>query len=77
MLVKVAPDEGVVVMALIENIRREDLNPLEQAQGLRRRMISKGKLRVLKSGQQGELAIAFGSLDEFNGLLAKLGASDR
>jgi ParB family transcriptional regulator, chromosome partitioning protein len=35
-LVKSVPDEAAAVMALIENIQREDLNPLEEAQGLRR-----------------------------------------
>jgi ParB family chromosome partitioning protein len=193
-LVKVVPDEAAAVMALIENIQREDLNPLEEAQGLQRlvaefaltheqaaqavgrsRSAASNLLRLLnltppvqqmlmagdldmgharallgleagqqvasaheivakkmsvreaeklvakaqgvgrqatlirvkkdksrdilrleeqladvltakvdirvqkssKSGQQGELAIAFGSLDELTGLLAKLGASDR
>ncbi len=36
MLVKPVPDEAAAVMALIENIQREDLNPLEEAQGLKR-----------------------------------------
>jgi ParB family transcriptional regulator, chromosome partitioning protein len=35
-LVKPVPDEAAAVMALIENIQREDLNPLEEAQGLLR-----------------------------------------
>jgi len=35
-LVKDVPDESAAVMALIENIQREDLNPLEEAQGLMR-----------------------------------------
>jgi len=35
-LVKNVPDEAAAVMALIENIQREDLNPLEEAQGLQR-----------------------------------------
>jgi ParB family chromosome partitioning protein len=35
-LVKAVPDEAALVMALIENIQREDLNPLEEAQGLKR-----------------------------------------
>lgn len=35
-LVKPVPDEAAAAMALIENIQREDLNPLEEAQGLQR-----------------------------------------
>lgn len=35
-LVRPVPDESAAVMALIENIQREDLNPLEEAQGLQR-----------------------------------------
>lgn len=35
-LVRKVADENAAVMALIENIQREDLNPLEEAQGVRR-----------------------------------------
>jgi ParB family transcriptional regulator, chromosome partitioning protein len=35
-LVRDVPDEAAAAMALIENIQREDLNPLEEAQGLKR-----------------------------------------
>ncbi len=35
-LVRDVPDESAAVMALIENIQREDLNPLEEAHGVRR-----------------------------------------
>ena len=35
-LVKDVPDEAAAAMALIENIQREDLNPLEEAHGLKR-----------------------------------------
>src|SRR3954467_9406165 len=35
-LVKAVPDEAAAAMALIENIQREDLNPLEEAHGLQR-----------------------------------------
>jgi len=35
-LVKQVPDTAALAMALIENIQREDLNPLEEAQGVQR-----------------------------------------
>ena len=35
-LVKPVPDTAALAMALIENIQREDLNPLEEAQGVQR-----------------------------------------
>jgi ParB family transcriptional regulator, chromosome partitioning protein len=35
-LVRNVPNEAAAAMALIENIQREDLNPLEEAQGLHR-----------------------------------------
>lgn len=35
-IVRDVADDAVAIMALIENIQREDLNPLEEAQGLQR-----------------------------------------
>ena len=35
-LVREVPDEKALAMALIENVQREDLNPLEEAQAIRR-----------------------------------------
>ena len=35
-LVKAVPDQSALALALIENIQREDLNPLEEAQGVQR-----------------------------------------
>lgn len=35
-LIKEVPDESALAMALIENIQRENLNPLEEAQGVQR-----------------------------------------
>ena len=43
-------------------------------------LTAKVEIRVkkrTKRGEQGEVAIGFGSLDELNGLLSKLGLSDR
>jgi len=42
-LVRDAPDQSVVAMALIENIQREELSPLEEASALRR-LITEFKL---------------------------------
>ena len=41
-LVRDVPNEAAAAMALIENIQREDLNPLEEAQGLQRLIIEFG-----------------------------------
>jgi ParB family chromosome partitioning protein len=49
-LVKEVPDESAAVMALIENIQREDLNPLEEAQGLHR-LIDEFKLTHEQAAQ--------------------------
>jgi len=35
-LVRSVPDNAALALALVENIQREDLNPLEEAQGLKR-----------------------------------------
>lgn len=35
-VVRTIPDEAALAMALIENIQRENLNPLEEAQGIKR-----------------------------------------
>lgn len=49
-VVKVVADEAAAAMALIENIQREDLNPLEEAQGLQR-LISEFKLTQEQAAQ--------------------------
>src|SRR5438045_1012786 len=35
-LVRKVPDQAALALALVENIQREDLNPLEEANGLQR-----------------------------------------
>ena len=49
-LVKNVPDEAAAAMALIENIQREDLNPLEEAQGLQR-LVSEFRLTHEQAAQ--------------------------
>ncbi|HEY6087822.1 MAG TPA: ParB/RepB/Spo0J family partition protein [Burkholderiaceae bacterium] len=49
-LVRAVADEAAAVMALIENIQREDLNPLEEAQGLKR-LIDEFKLTHEQAAQ--------------------------
>jgi ParB family chromosome partitioning protein len=49
-LVKPVPDETAAVMALIENIQREDLNPLEEAHGLQR-LVTEFKLTHEQAAQ--------------------------
>ncbi len=49
-LVKAVADEAAAVMALIENIQREDLNPLEEAQGLQR-LVAEFKLTHEQAAQ--------------------------
>jgi ParB family chromosome partitioning protein len=49
-LVREVSDETAAVMALIENMQREDLNPLEQAQGLQR-LVTEFKLTHEQAAQ--------------------------
>ena len=49
-VVRLVTDEAAVAMSLIENIQREDLNPLEEAQGLQR-LISEFKLTHEQAAQ--------------------------
>jgi len=50
-LVRDVPDESAAAMALIENIQREDLNPLEEAQGLQRLVKEFGLTHELAAGR--------------------------
>jgi ParB family chromosome partitioning protein len=49
-LVREVPDQTAAVMALVENLQREDLNPLEEAQGLQR-LIAEFKLTHEQAAQ--------------------------
>jgi ParB family chromosome partitioning protein len=49
-LVKDVPDEAAAAMALIENIQREDLNPIEEAHGIQR-LVSEFKLTHEQAAQ--------------------------
>ena len=49
-LVREVPDESAAAMALIENIQREDLNPLEEAHGIQR-LVSEFKLTHEQAAQ--------------------------
>ena len=52
-IVRDIPDEAAVAMALIENIQREELNPLEEAHALQRaRVVAAGQIadRALEAG---------------------------
>ena len=49
-LVRDVPDESAAVMALIENIQREDLNAIEEAQGLQR-LVNEFKLTHEQAAQ--------------------------
>ena len=55
-LVREVPDESAAVMALIENIQREDLNPLEEAQGLKRLVDEFGMTHEAAAQSVGPLA---------------------
>ena len=62
----------------IKQDKSRDIVRLEEA--LADRLTASVEIRVLrktKRGEQGEIAISFGSLDELNGLLDKLGVTER
>ena len=51
-LIRNIPDEQALAMALIENIQRENLNPLEEAQGLQRLIDEFGGGPGIAAGRQ-------------------------
>ena len=62
----------------IQRDKPRDIVRLEEA--LADRLTAAVEIRVqrkTKRGEQGEIAISFGSLDELNGLLDKLGLTER
>ncbi len=62
----------------IKQVKSRDIVRLEEA--LADRLTASVEIRVLRKtqrGEQGEIAISFGSLDELNGLLDKLGVTER
>ena len=52
-IVREVPDEQMLEMALIENVQREDLNPIEKALGIRRMMTELGLTQELVAGKLG------------------------
>ncbi|MDI9335181.1 MAG: ParB/RepB/Spo0J family partition protein [Cytophagales bacterium] len=61
-LIKDVPDEAAAVMALIENMQREDLNPLEEAQGLQRLIKEFGLTHEAAAGAVGRSRSAASNL---------------
>jgi ParB family chromosome partitioning protein len=49
-IVRKVPDEIAIAMALVENIQREDLNPIEEATALRR-LVDEFQMTHLEAGQ--------------------------
>lgn len=61
-LIKDVPDEAAAAMALIENMQREDLNPLEEAQGLQRLIQEFGLTHEAAAGAVGRSRSAASNL---------------
>ncbi|KAF0812465.1 putative chromosome-partitioning protein ParB [Andreprevotia sp. IGB-42] len=61
-LVREVPDEAVAAMALIENIQREDLNALEEAQGLQRLIEEFGMTHEAAAQAVGKSRVAVSNL---------------
>lgn len=61
-LVKDVPEEAVAAMGLIENMQREDLNAIEEAQGLQRLIQEFGMTHDAAAGAVGESRTAVSNL---------------
>ncbi len=61
-MVRKVPDEAAIVIALIENIQREDLNPLEQARALQRLIDEFGMTHQQLAGRVGRSRAAVTNL---------------
>jgi ParB family chromosome partitioning protein len=67
-LVKNVPDQAALAVALIENIQREDLNPLEEAKGLQRLIDEFGLTHDAAAKAVGRSRSAVSNLLRLNGL---------
>jgi ParB family chromosome partitioning protein len=67
-LVKNVPDQAALAVALIENIQREDLNPLEEARGLARLIDEFGLTHEAAAKAVGRSRSAVSNLLRLNGL---------
>jgi ParB family transcriptional regulator, chromosome partitioning protein len=67
-LVKYIPDQSALAVALIENIQREDLNPLEEARGLQRLIDEFGLTHDAAAKAVGRSRSAVSNLLRLNGL---------
>jgi len=52
-VIREVPDEAALGIGLIENIQREDLNPIEEASGLKR-LVDEGILERVRYSERGE-----------------------
>jgi len=67
-LVKNVPDQSALAVALIENIQREDLNPLEEAKGLQRLIDEFGLTHDMAAKAVGRSRSAVSNLLRLNAL---------
>ena len=67
-LIKSVPDQAALAVALIENIQREDLNPLEEAKGLQRLIDEFGLTHDLAAKAVGRSRSAVSNLLRLNAL---------